>query len=189
MPDAYFEQEDFALNILRDAKANSQIALLNSFIANDTIYCEAIERALSRGANVRILLMSPKADSPVANARWEDCYRHYEEYAGSYDDFIREIESKFRKFERLGKTASALKRKSFETGTYEMRSYSSSLNLPMVLVWDRLTQQIPERGYTGFYTTVDANRMPFIEWRGGDFRILEKFGVLFDQKWESASII
>jgi hypothetical protein len=180
-PDVSIEKDNFILKIFRNSPPGGEILYMNSFITDDQQYHEALIIAIKRGTAVRMMLMTPREDSPVAHARWMDCYKHMDEYE-EYSDFIAEIKQKFTKFARLS-TKMNSSTPLYKPGAFELREYAVSLNHPMVIVREDINSPTIDRAYTGFYMSLDANEMPYIEWRGGDVRILNRFSDMFEQKW------
>lgn len=185
-PDISFEVRDFALAIFNDAKDGDEISYMNSFILNDISYYNAISQAVMRGANIRVLLMKPDANAPVVIARYTDYYEEANKYT-SPSDFVADIMPRYRYLDRLRGEMEKRRETHPSTGKFEIRYYTKSLNFPMITVAKPKGMGIvvPEVAYTGFYAGLNAEQMPYIEWRGGDFEIIKKLDAVFKAKWKA----
>ncbi len=183
-PNVIAKPEPFSLKLFNESvPASGSIDYLISFITDDVAYSEAIEKAVRRGVQVRLMLMKPTPDTPPAEARWRDCYVNDEQYE-TYDEFISEVVEKYRKFWRLERKLHDATPK--PKGSFRLLAYDASLSVPMIVVREDSKSSHVDVVYTGFYTALDSNLMPFIEWRGGDYRIGAKFHASFEAKWDRA---
>ena len=180
------KMDDKILEIFDNRGVGSNIYFMNSYITAHESYYKSIKAAVFRGANVKILLMYPDSKKPAVNARFIDYNRGVSGQAyDNVDDFVQDIIPTFRKFDRLRWEIEKEREKSDGVGNFDIRYYSVSLNFPMILVKDpNSTSDSMDVVYTGFYAGISSEKMPYIEWRGGSFRINSYFKSLFDEKWE-----
>jgi hypothetical protein len=54
----------------------------------------------------------------------------------------------------------------------------------LLLTEDPQNSPLPDVAFTGFYGRLSSESMPYIEWRGGEFRAIQRFADIFDGKWE-----
>lgn len=183
-PSVSVTREPFALKLFtHDVPSGGYIGYLISFINADQEYADAIEAAVKRGVHVKLLLMRPTADTAPAEARWRDCYMNDKQYQ-DYSEFISEITEKYRKFWRLERKLKAASER--HEGSFQLLSYDASLSFPMIVVKESVASTVADVVYTGFYTSLDSNSVPHVEWRGGDFRMCVLFEETFESKWSRA---
>jgi hypothetical protein len=173
----------FIIPLLQEVEKGSVISFMNSYLENDKLYYNAILDCVKRGVDFRLLLMKPDINSHVINTRYRDFYEVEQEYK-NIENFVSMIQARCNRFENLQESVEKANNEGAISGKFELRYYSKSLNFPMLMISKNGANNIlPHVAYTGFYTTISPELMPYIEWRGGQFQIMEKFSELFEKKW------
>jgi hypothetical protein len=184
--DVFIERgsDEFAIDLFNEAKPGSLIRYMNTFMESADKYYHAISDAIERGVHIRLLMMKADTDSPAFINRYTDCLQHIFpdrsplsliNMINSHLDNIASLEATRRRLIACGK----------HPGQFELRCYWKSLNFPMLLLSESGNEDhIPDVAYTGFYGSISSESMPYIEWRGGEFRAIRRFKDVFDGKWK-----
>lgn len=181
--------DEFALEVINRAQRGTTIRYMNTYLQDTFNYCREIEDAAKRGVNFKMLFMYPDVkNSPAFNARYQDCLRNVF-YGKKIEDVMHQVRSMMHLLDALPNIVRSQRADNSLIGECEIRYYSESLNFPMLCVTYEKdgSENIPTVAYTGFYTSISSESMPYIEWRDGEFNIVSKFIELFDKKWEKCA--
>ena len=185
-----FGENQFILDIISKSQRGTQISIMNSFFEHDAMYEEVIRKAIYRGVDFRMLLMRPEKSSPVVLARFKEYFESEPPELSNIERFIERIRPKYHKFDDLRRRIRTISEmaESLKNGNFEIRYYTESLGFPMTMVTiDQNITKVPDVVYTGFYTGISSEKMPYVEWRGGSFRIIDQFNALFNRKWNDCA--
>lgn len=181
--------DEFAIDKFINAKSGSVIRYMNTFMENDSDYYDAIKLAVTNGVNLKIMLLKPDANSPAFQNRYIDCMEELFDHQ-SIETVAEMMKARLRQLDALMKSMKNQSISESGKGSLEVRYYTKSLNFPMLLLTENPEiASKPDVAYTGFYGTISSEAMPYVEWRGGDFRMIEKLTDIFDRKWNQIEII
>lgn len=181
------KMDDLIIDIFNSRSEGSKIYFMNSYLSPDFDYYAAIKSAVKRGVEVRMMLMLPKASKPAVIARFTD-QKNSNAPFDNIKEFIEYIRPHYQRFDGLRYELEKENMTENFDGSFEIRYYSISLNFPLILIKDtNSTSDSFDVAYTGFYAGRSSEQMPYIEWRGGDFRIISYFSKLFEGKWDECA--
>ena len=179
--------DDIILDLFKQAQPGSSVDYMNSFVNSDYEYYRTIKAAVQRGVNVRMLLMDPDPSKAAAQARFRD-YRRFVPGCTTMTEFIDHIMHRYDDFDGLKNEIEKGRSRKRSSGRFEIRYYSDALNFPLVTIRDPSSEaRLPDVAYTGFFAGVSSESMPYLEWRGGLFRIIQHFYDLFEHKWRDSA--
>lgn len=178
----------FILSVIDAAPSGSTIRYMNTYMEDESRYRFAIEEAAKRGVDLKIMLVYPDIQNSAAFiARYEDCLKDIF-HGDRIEEVIHLVRGMMHPLDCVPRKIRSLRSTDSNIGSVEIRYYSRSLNFPMLIVTNPLphhrTVLEGDVAYTGFYTKFSSEAMPYLEWRDGEFRMIEKFSALFDHKWE-----
>jgi hypothetical protein len=177
-----FETRNIIVERLQEAKKGDEICYLISYIEDVKAFRVAVTDAVERGVSVRVMLMKPDESAEVVISRWKDIY---DSSHASCADFVKHIRLVAQKVLWTRRDLENISTMDGNTRMFDVRFYTKSLNFPLIITSSgSVSGTAGLVAYTGFYANNNAEEMPFIEWRGGAFQIVERFKAMFESKWQ-----
>jgi hypothetical protein len=166
------------LDELNRATETTTICYMNTVLDDIDNVTRGLLDAVSRGVEIRMLVMNPKATTLV-EARFEDIRRH-----STYSTIESFVEFLTERAHHLRELEAQLNKHGDHGGKLTLHFFDESLNYPMIALYRRKEDvREPIVVYTGFYGSRSSEDMPYIEWREGEFHPYREFFEVFENKW------
>lgn len=182
-----FETENLIRFALEKTPDGGTLRYMTSFISETPAFMSYVKDAMKRHVKVQLMLMMPTADTEVVRARFNDCY--VKDQYSAVEDFA--AMAKLRAKNILHEMKILRDRAKVHHGSFDVEFYTENLNFPLIISSPETGSHLDpisyEFAFTGFYAGKNAEQMPYIEWRSGDFKIIEDFKELFDAKWTACA--
>ena len=151
--------------------ADCELLWLDTYCPSFKDFLTDIEKAIKKGASVRMLVIDPECEN-ARNRALEIEGIHFEP-----DIFCKEIENFIENLERCD-----VNELNNSHGSLEIRSYSDLPCIPMYII---LNKNKPIRGYTSYFLTKPTAYFVHSEWTAIEGGLLEYFHGYFEQKWSN----